>query len=212
MQSTQIHSWSARLLGFLCGASLLWPWMPHFTSTSDNVSTTYGVHHAASVIPSQQLRQTHTEQEASTSLQLWGFGAQGFLPTSSTPHRQLPSMPTLYGWAILDRSHEMMTVHAQGLPAAQAFDVWLIERRPHAGDSALPELGTTTVFLGSIHSSTGASTLYAKLNQSLRNRLPLDALLVLSPQGTDPAHGGFFFEPLTGAPSFDSDGQCPLAS
>ena len=212
MQSTQTHSWYARLLGFLCGASLLWPWVPHFASTSDNARPADEAPHPARIIPSQQLWQTHTKQEASTPLQLWGFGAQGLLPTSATPHGQLPSMPTLYGWAILDRSHEVMTVHAQGLPAAQAFDVWLIERHPHSSDPALPELGTATIFLGSIHSSTGAATLYATLNQGLLNRLLLDALLVLSPQGADPLHGGFFFAPITGTSSFDVDGQCPLAS
>jgi hypothetical protein len=121
-------------------------------------------------------------------------------------------MSTFYGWAILDRSDETMTVHAQGLPATHAFDVWLIERPPPARDAVLPALGTATVFLGSIHSSTGASTLYAKLHPDLLDRLSVDALLVLSPQGTEPIQGGFFLEPRSDALSLDTDGQCPLAS
>lgn len=222
MQSTRTRSCSAWLLGFLLGVSLLWPWVSRQARTAEDahkmldmqfpsLSDDTGERRSTPPATTQRYGQPITEPLTRAPLQFWHLDAREGIPTPPVVHPPSTTMPALSGWATLDRTNEVMTVHMQGLPTMQAFDIWVLEARSNVGTPSLSAVDDTKILLGSIRSSTGAATLHAKFPHRLLNRLRFDAL-VITLHGVAPTQDSLVFEPLTVLPPYILDGECPLAS
>jgi cytochrome c peroxidase len=100
------------------------------------------------------------------------------------------------GQATLDLVDGSFSVDVTGLPAGEAFDVWLIDNRPGPGRSVKPEPGDTVLRAGRLEHQTGAARLVTRLGPDLPAGFEID-LVAVTRAGGDPVVAGLLF----GAPT-----------
>lgn len=99
---------------------------------------------------------------------------------------------TAHGQARLDLAEGTMSIEVSGLPAEDAFDVWLVDNRPGPERSVRPEPGDTLVRAGRLERTGDVLALRAQLGQELLSSFELD-LIVVAPAGRDPGAEGLLF-------------------
>ncbi len=100
------------------------------------------------------------------------------------------------GHARLDLADGTISVEVTGLPADEAFEVWLVDNRPGPGRSVRPEAGDNLVRAGELKRVGDVFALRAQLGRELLTGFELD-LIVVAPGGGHPGADGLLF----GAPT-----------
>lgn len=100
------------------------------------------------------------------------------------------------GTAKLDLIEGTVSLIVTGLPAGQAWDVWLVDNRPGQRQSIKPEPGDSMVRVGRLGSGDGPVTLDADLGRAAFKEFHVD-LVVVTRAGGHPNNDGLLF----GAPS-----------
>jgi len=96
------------------------------------------------------------------------------------------------GHARLDLIDGTFSAKVDGLPAKDAFDIWLIDNRPGPGHSVKPEPGDAMIRVGRLAHKKGSATLQARLGHDAAAGFKLD-LVVVAPAGEDPGDAGLLF-------------------
>jgi cytochrome c peroxidase len=95
-----------------------------------------------------------------------------------------------HGQARLDLRDGTIAVEVSGLPAKEAFDLWLVDNRP--GQSVRPEPGDNVLRVGRLEPASNAHALREQLGRELLTGFALD-LIVVAPAGGDPGTDGLLF-------------------
>jgi hypothetical protein len=110
----------------------------------------------------------------------------GYRKTLSTEFTQAS------GTAKLDLIEGTVSVIVSGLPAGEAWDVWLIDNQPGRRQSVKPEPGDSMLRVGRLSSGGGAVTLDADLGRAAFKEFHVD-LVVLTRAGGHPSRDGLLF-------------------
>ncbi len=96
------------------------------------------------------------------------------------------------GVARLDLIAGSIDVEVEGLDGTTVGDVWLVDNKPVAGDTVMPEPHDRYVFAGALDATSSPARLVARLGRDAFLDFDVD-LVVVTRKGEEPGRGGILF-------------------